>query len=67
MRKSDPDRCMLSGSRQHISVADEIAKRTRCPKPNGCGRVLRVRPTRRADRLNPNGNPVATLPQHKTT
>jgi hypothetical protein len=60
MKRSDKEACALSSARLPISVADEVARRTRCPGPNGCGRVLRIRPTRPRG-----GNPVATLPIHK--
>jgi hypothetical protein len=56
------DRCIKSGARLPISVADERARQTRCPGPNGCGRILRVRPVR-----TPRGTPMASLPPHSTT
>lgn len=67
MNRFDPTVCAMSGARVNLSVGEECARRTRCPKPNGCGKPLSVRPTRGSSYKHPNptNNPVATLPMHK--
>jgi hypothetical protein len=59
-------RCIGSRVRFPISVGDEVARTTRCPR---CGRVLRIRPTRTPSgqfaRHFTSGNPTATLPTHQ--
>jgi hypothetical protein len=58
-------RCIGSFVRFPISVGDEVARRTRCPR---CGRILRIRPTRKPSgqfaKHFTSGNPTATLPAH---
>jgi len=46
-------RCLNSGARVMLSVGEQIARQTRCPR---CGRVLRVRVAEGANE--------ATLPRH---
>jgi uncharacterized paraquat-inducible protein A len=52
--------CQGSYAQVALSVADEDARRARCPR---CSKMLNVRPTRNNEAYAP--NPSANIPRHK--